>query len=101
MSQCLQHSGKRVSVFGGDAVQELKGAGGVDRMTDFIASLGGVLDALGVHFSSFLLLSFFISIFRRFFDFGKVLGGFVRPKWLENRDFGCFGGFAFRVLNFG
>ena len=58
MHRCLQLSGKRFSVFRGDGDEELREAGGMSRMLDFIASLGGFLGALGAHFASFFRLRF-------------------------------------------
>ena len=81
MSVFLGFSGKRFSVFRGNAVEETKEAGGMSRMDDFSArSWGG----LGRSWRSFCLIFsclFFTSIFHRFFlDFGGVWEGFGEAK---------------------
>ena len=71
MHCCLQHSGKRFSVFRGDGEEELRGAGGMSRMFDFnsVLALGEVLDALGAHFASFFRIRF---QHRFFIDFSLI-----------------------------
>ena len=88
---CSWCSGKCVSILRGNGVQELKGAGGMSRMVDFIARSWGGLGRSWHSFSLIFSRSFLTLIFHRFFlDFGGVLGWFWEAKMVQKSRFWRF-----------